>query len=117
MRARFEMSSLPHSLQLGVFDFGLLQDGNVGVRVFPEREKIAVGSAGIGGVALDSVGASEAEMRQRPDGFVKRNSAMVEDFLELSGRLAALMGRQIGFAANVYRIHGSPAVAAVSRLS
>jgi hypothetical protein len=39
-------------LQLRVLGLGLLQDGNVGVGVFPEGEKILVGSAGFVGVAL-----------------------------------------------------------------
>ena len=40
-------------LQLGVFRFGLLEDGNVGVGVFPEPEEVLVCSAGLGeGVLL-----------------------------------------------------------------
>jgi hypothetical protein len=39
-------------LQLRVLRFGLLQDGNVGVGVFPEREEIVVGAASLGSVTL-----------------------------------------------------------------
>ena len=35
------------SLQLCVLQLGFLQDGNVGVGVFPEREEILVGGAGL----------------------------------------------------------------------
>jgi hypothetical protein len=50
-------------LQLSVFRLGLLQDGNVGVRVFPEGEEILVGSFGFGGVAGEDVGTGQANMR------------------------------------------------------
>jgi len=39
-------------LQLRIFCFGLLEDGDVGVGVFPEGEEIVVGGGGLGGVAL-----------------------------------------------------------------
>jgi hypothetical protein len=39
-------SSYRQLLELRVLRFGFLQDENVGVGVFPEREKIFVGSAG-----------------------------------------------------------------------
>jgi hypothetical protein len=39
-------------LYLCVFRLGLLQDGDVGVGVFPEREEILIGGAGFGCVAL-----------------------------------------------------------------
>jgi len=35
------------SLQLGVFGFGLLQDGDVGVGVFPKREEILIRGSSI----------------------------------------------------------------------
>ena len=43
------------SLQLGVFGFGLLQDGNVGVGVFPEGEEVFVRGFRFGGVARHGV--------------------------------------------------------------
>jgi hypothetical protein len=39
-------------LQLRVLRLGLLQDRNVGVGVFPEREEIVVGAASLGSVTL-----------------------------------------------------------------
>jgi hypothetical protein len=53
------------SLQLGVFDFGLFEDGNVGIGVFPEGEEILIRGAGFGGVALQHIGASELNMNER----------------------------------------------------
>jgi hypothetical protein len=52
-------------LQLRVLRFGLLQDGDVGVGVFPEGEEILIGGAGFEVIALQGVGAGEAEPRQR----------------------------------------------------
>ena len=45
-------------LQLREFNLGLLQDGDVGVGVFPERDEILIRGRGLGGVALHGVGAS-----------------------------------------------------------
>jgi hypothetical protein len=49
-------------LEFGGFEFGLLEDGDVGVGVFPEGEEVMVGGFGVGGVALELIGAGEAEM-------------------------------------------------------
>lgn len=51
-------------MKLHILGFGLLQDGNVGV--FPEREDPDRRS-GFGGVALQGVGACEAEAGKRAD--------------------------------------------------
>ena len=71
--------------QLRVFDLGLLEDGNVGVGVFPEGEKILICRLGFDGVALQGVGASETEMSQRADTVIHDDAAMVGNFLELGG--------------------------------
>ena len=70
-------------LQLRVLRLGLLQDGDVGIGVFPEREEILVLDAGLRQVTLDGIGAAEAKMGEGTDGFVEYDTAMVEDFLEL----------------------------------
>ena len=58
-----EADSLDHrSLQIRVFSFGLLQDGNVGIGVFPVRKEIIVGGLCFSGVARESVSTCEAEM-------------------------------------------------------
>jgi hypothetical protein len=40
-------------LQLGVFGFGLLQDGDVGVGIFPEAEEVLVGRECADAVGID----------------------------------------------------------------
>ena len=48
--------TFPPLLQLRILRLGFLQDGDVGVSVFPESEEILVGSLRFGGVAGDGVG-------------------------------------------------------------
>jgi hypothetical protein len=79
--------------QLRVLGFGLLQDGDVGVGVFPEGEEIFVGgertNAGDIGVRalrssrLQGVGASYSQMRLRSRPAVPDDAAVVDDFREL----------------------------------
>src|ERR1019366_8952862 len=92
-------------LQLRVFGFGLFVDGNLGVGVFPEREKVFVGgerpdAGGIGIRSLHSsrlqrIGTSYAQMRQRSRPAVPDNAAMVENLLKLGDGSAALSGCQV----------------------
>ena len=49
-------------LQLRVLGLGLLQDGDVGVGVFPEGEEILIGGFGFGDVALHGIGATEVKV-------------------------------------------------------
>src|SRR6266853_5012061 len=87
-------------LQSGVLRFGLLKDGDVRVGVFPECEEIMIGGTGLGRVALHRVGASQLDMGQSANGFVKYNPAMVEDLLKFCCRFFALMSGKIGFSAH-----------------
>jgi hypothetical protein len=91
-------------LQLRVLGFGSFKDGNVGVGIFPEREEILIRGSGFGGVALQCVGTGETEMAEYADGFIERNAARVEDFLELGYSVVAVVPRQVRFAPNIDRI-------------
>ena len=53
------------SFQPWVFRLGFLQDGDVRVGVFPKGKEVLVGHAGLGFVALERVGARQAEFCQR----------------------------------------------------
>jgi hypothetical protein len=55
-----------NSLQLGVLRLGLLQDGDVGVGVFPEREEILVLTLRPGSVARHRVGTTELKTGSAP---------------------------------------------------
>jgi len=64
-RAQGQVNARPRrSLQFGVLGLSLLQDGNVGVRVFPECEEIIVGGLRFCGVARESVGAGDAKVSE-----------------------------------------------------
>jgi hypothetical protein len=56
--------------QLLVLRLGLLQDGDVGVGVFPECEEVLIGDSGFLLVACQYVGATELEMRKGDDWFI-----------------------------------------------
>jgi hypothetical protein len=71
-------------LQVGVLSLGLLKNENVGIGVIPEREEIIVGGLRFGGVARESVGASEAEMSERAKWVVGREGFRTGR-LQLSG--------------------------------
>jgi hypothetical protein len=71
------------------------------VRVFPECKEILIRRPRFGGVALQRIGTSKLEMGQCPNGFVKHNAAMVEDFLKLCRGFIALMCSKIGFSAHI----------------
>jgi hypothetical protein len=45
----------------------LLQDGDIGVSVFPEGEEVLLGGFGSGGVALHVIGAAQLKMSKCTD--------------------------------------------------
>jgi len=53
---------------------------------------------------LEGVSAAQLEMRQSADGFIQNDAAMVEDFLKLCCRFAALMSGKVGFSSQIDRI-------------
>jgi len=89
-------------LQLRVLGLGLLQDGDAGVGVFPEREEIFGGGERpvAGGISiralrslcLQSVPTRHAQMCQRSRPAVPDDAAVVKNLLELGGRSAAMSG-------------------------
>jgi len=92
-------------LQLRVLRFGLLQDWDVGVGVFPEREEIFVGgeSTDAGGIGvrslrcsrLQGVGTSHTQMRQGSRPAVPDDAAVIENLLKLGGGFLALPGCRV----------------------
>ena len=91
------------------------KDWNVGIGVFPQGKKILIRGAGFGGVALHRIGAPQLEMGQRADRFIQNDAAMVEDFLKLCCRFAALMCGKIGFSSHINGVKIGPIVAANRR--
>src|SRR5664280_588595 len=90
-------------LQLGILGFGLLQEGNIMVSVFPERQEVLICGTGFDRVALHSVSASEAETGQRSPGEVHHHSPVVDELLKLRSRCVAVVQHEIGFSPQINR--------------
>jgi hypothetical protein len=54
-------------LQPCILGFGSEEDGDVGVRVYPDRKEVLISGAGFCGVSPQGTCAGETEMRQRCD--------------------------------------------------
>ena len=67
--------------QLCVLCFGLFQDGNIGIGVFPQSEEIVVGSASLVELSCRHI-ASEAQMGHSADG-TQDDATTVKNFLVL----------------------------------
>ena len=85
--------------EFGVFGFGLFEDRDIGIGVFPESKEVLIRSAGFGGVTGKGVSAGEAEMRQGARPAIGDESAVIENLLELGSRGVSLFCTEIRFAA------------------
>src|SRR5208337_4938568 len=99
--------SLP-SPQPGVLRFGLLQDGDVGIGVFPESEKILIRGAGFiagDGVSrsIECVSAGQAEAGQRAPWKVRHQTVVVDELLKFCCGRAAVVQHEIGFPPQINR--------------
>jgi len=72
-----EIFSSTWLLQAGVLRLNFLEDGNVGVCVFPKREKICVGSPGLVLVSCECVGAPKLHLGQRANGIAYNDAAVI----------------------------------------
>src|ERR1022692_3808157 len=101
-----QASFVPHC-KLAVFRFGLLEDRDVGVGVFPEAEEILVGSLCLAPISRQSERPAQLQARQCAYGIGENDARVVEDLLELRGGFGAPMRQQTGLAAQVHRIEVS----------
>ena len=92
---RRNRESLGQLLQLRVLRLGFLQDGDIGVGVFPEGEEILVRSLRFGGAAGHRISTTELQMGQSAQREVEHDPAVVDDPLELRGRRAAVMCHEL----------------------
>ena len=79
-----------------VLRLGFLQDGNIRVGVFPEREEILVLRAGFGGVPLHGVSPCQSEAGQRTPGEVHAAQEFLEARVGVRG-LFQLCVLRLGF--------------------
>jgi hypothetical protein len=91
-------------LQLRVLRLGFFQDGDVGVGVFPKRQKILTGCLGFGGIALHGVGAGDAKMGERPCRAVPQQATTVENVLKFCNCGRTLLCAQVSLGADLHGI-------------
>src|ERR1017187_287390 len=92
---------MPRSLQLRVLRLGFLQDGDIGVGVFPEREEVRIVTLRFGGVALHGISASESEAGQRTPRKVHRPSSVGDELLKFRCRSVAVVEHEIAFSPQI----------------
>src|SRR5580700_3197506 len=88
-------------LQICVLRLGLLQDGDVGVSVFPERKEILVGGSCFASISRECVGSAQLQVRQCADGIAEHDPSVVDNFLEFPCGFRPLMCGQIGPATDI----------------
>src|SRR5260370_12982771 len=98
---RRRLPSVKALVECGVFGVGLFQNGNVGIRVFPQGEKVLVGGAGFGLIAGESVSAGDAQVGKNADDFVGDDTGPIENFLKFRGSSKTLARCEAGGAAQV----------------
>jgi hypothetical protein len=101
-------------LQLRVFAFRLLQDRNIRVGVFPQRQKILVRCQrphsrrirvrALFRFRLQRIGPRHSQLRQHAGPAVPDDVGVVQNFLELPSSGFPLAGLQIRFAADICRV-------------
>src|ERR1700730_7535951 len=72
----------PDSLQLRVLRLGFLQDGDVGVGVFPEGEEVLICSSCLCRVPGQHIGLPQAQLRQRMLRKRRIDPSMIHDLLK-----------------------------------
>ena len=87
--------------QLGALRFGLLEDGYVGVGVFPNCEKVLIGGMGFGGVSLKGESTCQAQPGERTPGEVPHQSSVINELLKLRCGPSAVVQHEVGLPAQI----------------
>jgi hypothetical protein len=112
-----ELARTPHQKQFGgnqllklcVFGFGLVENRDVWVSVFPEGKEVFIGRLSPVSVSDKNVGARKLQMRQRANGVTEHDAAMIKDFLKFDSGVPTLACRKIGLAAHISRVESARA--------
>src|SRR5437016_2222198 len=84
-----------HSLQLRVLPLGLLQDGDVGVGVFPEGKEILISGACLCVVTQELVPACLADIGQRNKWIVRMVAVQISNMLKVLNGFLRFAGFKI----------------------
>src|SRR6476646_9777025 len=90
-------------LQFGVLCFALLQNRQIGVRIFPYAKEILVCGTRLGGVPLCDVSSGQLQPRKRKYHIQRINAAVSKKFLKFSSCFDAIALAEVGFPANERR--------------
>src|ERR1700730_3859137 len=86
-------------LQLRVLRLGLLEQGNIRVRVFPRGEEILVSCAGLGAISQHDVGPRQVELRQPSTWILPSHVPQLDRRLKFILGLPGLMIEKVSLAA------------------
>lgn len=95
------MSETQKLFQLRILHFRGNQNWNIRVGVFPHCEKVLIGGAGFGGVALENVGASDVELGHGVEDANDVDAAVIENFLEFGSDFCTVVKLEVSPAAGI----------------
>jgi hypothetical protein len=95
------------SLQLRILGFGLRQDRNIAIGVFPEREEILIRNVCLGLISRHRERSAELQVRHRADWVGDNNSRMIENFFKFRCGFSAAVLDEVRLAAHIDRIKRS----------
>jgi hypothetical protein len=79
------------SIQLCILGFSLLENWDVGVRIFPHAEEVLKGRFCLRLVIRQCVGPGHLHVCQSANRIAENDASVVENFLEFHGGLGAVM--------------------------
>jgi hypothetical protein len=88
-------------LQLRVFRFGVFEDGNVGICIFPERKEILVGGACLGRITHEFVRPPLTDDSKRNQRIQGMETMQIADALELVYGFLRLASTEVGDASKI----------------
>jgi hypothetical protein len=90
-----------NSFQPPILGFGLLQDGDVGVGVFPEVEELLIPLFRFSGVARKCVSTPDLKMSQCSGHRILHDTAVIQYLLKLYDRCGTVVGQEQSLAADI----------------
>ena len=89
-------------LSFDVLGIGFLQDGDVAISIFPERQEILIGGFCLARVSRESIGSAELQPGERTDRVTDHYGRVIEDLLKFGNRVGPLTRRQVSLATHIH---------------